>query len=185
MLKNFPDKEVLLVNEPGGTPIAQDIRILAQAKRWENDEMHPLTNAYLYAAARAQLLHTVVIPSLQEGKIVISDRSFVSSLAYQGEAQKLGFERVFSINQEAVQNILPDVFLYLDIDVDTAISRVFDAKGDKWETMGRNFFIDTKIGYERAFQLEALSSRLVRIDANRKPGEIAQEIQESFKKNIK
>lgn len=80
---NYPEKEIVLVHEPGSTPIAQDIRVLAQAKHWENDNMHPLTNAYLYAAARAQLLHTLVIPELQSGKIVIADRSFVSSLAYQ------------------------------------------------------------------------------------------------------
>jgi dTMP kinase len=49
--------------------------------------MHPLTNAYLYAAARAQTLHMVVAPALDSGQIVISDRSFLSSCAYQGEAQ--------------------------------------------------------------------------------------------------
>lgn len=49
--------------------------------------MHPLTNAYLYAAARAQTLHTVVQPALDAGKMVVSDRCFLSSVAYQGEAQ--------------------------------------------------------------------------------------------------
>lgn len=64
--KKLPNKEVIFVHEPGATHIAQDIRELAQAKTWDNDYMHPLTNAYLYAAARAQLLHTVVIPALAE-----------------------------------------------------------------------------------------------------------------------
>ena len=75
------------MREPGSTPIAEDIRYLCQGKDWENESMHPLTNAYLYAAARAQTLHTVVAPALLEGKTVVSDRSFLSSLAYQGEAQ--------------------------------------------------------------------------------------------------
>ena len=85
----FPEKEILLVREPGSTPIAEDIRHLAQKKEWADEVMHPLTNAYLYAAARAQLLHTIVKPALESGKIVISDRSFLSSLAQQGFAQGL------------------------------------------------------------------------------------------------
>jgi thymidylate kinase len=79
--------EVILVREPGTTPIAEDIRHIAQAKSWEDETMHPLTNAYLYAAARAQTLETIVRPALTRGDIIISDRSFVSSCAIQGEAQ--------------------------------------------------------------------------------------------------
>ena len=75
--------KVLSIREPGSTPIAEEIRILAQAKEWEHESMHPLTNAYLYAAARAQTLHTVVAPALQAGQFVVSDRSFLSSCAYQ------------------------------------------------------------------------------------------------------
>lgn len=76
-------KSVVRVREPGTTPISEDIRTLAQGKIWEDEDMHPITNAYLYAAARAQTLHTVVTPALRDGKTVISDRSFLSSLAYQ------------------------------------------------------------------------------------------------------
>ena len=85
--KKYPDREVIFVREPGSTPIAEDIRSLAQSRSWETEEMHPLTNAYLYAAARAQTLSTVIYPALHRGAIVISDRSFLSSCAYQGEAQ--------------------------------------------------------------------------------------------------
>jgi dTMP kinase len=74
---------VIHVREPGSTQIAEDIRHLAQAKEWENEVIHPLTNAYLYAAARAQSLHTVVKPALESGMIVVSDRSFLTSVAYQ------------------------------------------------------------------------------------------------------
>lgn len=174
--KTYPDREILLVHEPGSTPIAQDIRELAQAKHWENDFMHPLTNAYLYAAARAQLIHTVLIPALQLGKIVISDRCFLSSLAYQGEAQRLGFDTVFSLNQQAIVGLIPDVVLYLDVAVDTAMSRVFDAKGDKWESMGRQFFMDTARGYEKCAELEIMQDRFFRVNANLHPDDIAYEI---------
>ena len=74
---------VTQVREPGTTPIAEDIRHLAQAKHWEDEAMHPLTNAYLYAAARAQTLQTIVKPALERGDIVVSDRSFLSSCAIQ------------------------------------------------------------------------------------------------------
>jgi dTMP kinase len=80
-------REVIHVREPGSTPIAEDIRHLAQGKEWEKESMHPLTNAYLYTAARSQTLHTIVKPTLDAGQIVISDRCFLSSCAYQGEAQ--------------------------------------------------------------------------------------------------
>jgi dTMP kinase len=75
--------EVIHVREPGTTPIAEDIRHLAQVKDWEGEHMHPLTNAYLYAAARAQTLHTVVQPALDAGKIVVADRCFLSSCTIQ------------------------------------------------------------------------------------------------------
>jgi dTMP kinase len=74
---------VTAVREPGSTPIAEDIRYLAQTKIWEHENMHPLTNAYLYAAARAQTLKTVVRPALDRGDIVISDRCFLSSCVIQ------------------------------------------------------------------------------------------------------
>lgn len=182
--KNFPEKEILLVHEPGATPIAQDIRYLAQTKHWDDDYMHPITNAYLYAAARAQLLHTVVIPALQEWKIVIADRSFLSSLAYQWEAQKLGFERVMSINFEAISDCYPDIVLYIDTSIDTAMKRVHDEKGDKWETMGREFFLDTATGYDKCEQLEIMKDIFVRIDGNRDEEVVAKEIQKIISEKI-
>jgi dTMP kinase len=85
--QKYGQEQIIHVREPGSTPIAEDIRHLCQGKEWENEKMHPLANAYLYTAARAQTLHTVVGPALDRGQIVVSDRSFLSSCAYQGEAQ--------------------------------------------------------------------------------------------------
>ncbi|USN56106.1 MAG: hypothetical protein H6765_05480 [Candidatus Peribacteria bacterium] len=81
-----PNKHVELVREPGGTEIAETIRRVVQGTRF-TEEMHELTDAYLYAAARAQLLHTKVKPILDAGGIVVSDRNFCSSLSYQGYVQ--------------------------------------------------------------------------------------------------
>lgn len=182
--KKFPEKEVILVNEPWATPIAQDIRTLAQAKTWDNDYMHPLTNAYLYAAARAQLLHTKIIPDLAMWKIIISDRCFLSSLAYQGEAQKLGFEKVMSINADAIANCIPDIVLYLSVDVDTAMSRVFDAKWDKWETMGRQFFLDTQKWYEKCAELPVVKDKFFVVDGNGEEEEVFSSIKKILESNF-
>lgn len=88
--------------------------------------MNPLTNAYLFAAARAQTLETIVKPALENGDIVIADRSFLSSCVIQGEAQGLGIDRVLEINKEAIAGVIPDIVLYLEIDIDLALSRTSD-----------------------------------------------------------
>lgn len=163
--ERFWEDYIVHVREPGSTPIAEDIRHLCQSKEWDNEVMHPLTNAYLYAAARAQTLHTVVRPALDAGKIVISDRCFLSSVAYQGEAQWLGFDTVLSVNREAIWDILPDIVFYMDIDVDTALARTFDAVWDKWEKMGRDFFEKIVHGYLRSADLDILKNRFIKIDA--------------------
>ena len=157
--------QVIHVREPGSTPIAEDIRHLAQWKEWENESMHPITNAYLYAAARAQTLHTVVKPNLDLWKIVISDRSFLSSCAYQWEAQGAGIDTILSVNEEAIRWILPDMVLYMDIDVETSLSRTFDAVWDKWEKMGADFFRSIARGYDKCSELDIMKNRFVRIDA--------------------
>lgn len=167
---------IVHVREPGSTPIAEDIRTLAQWKEWENETMHPLTNAYLYAAARAQTLHTVVKPALEAGKIVISDRSFLSSCAYQGEAQWLGIDTILAVNEESIWDILPERVFYMDIDVESSLSRTFDAVWDKWEKMGREFFQSIVRGYDKCEKLEIMKNRFIRIDASGTQDEIFERI---------
>lgn len=176
----YPEKEVILVREPGSTSIAEDIRYLAQKKEWDNEEMHPLTNAYLYAAARAQLLHTIVKPALESGKIVISDRSFLSSMAQQGFAQALWIETILSMNESAIAGILPDRVLYLDIDSNSALDRSFDHHGDKWEKMGKDFFERIIEWYEKCEKLEIMKNRYIRIDAHGSEDDVFARIQSAI-----
>jgi len=166
LCQKYGSEKVLHVREPWSTPIAEDIRYLCQWKEWENEQMHPLTNAYLYTAARSQTLHTVVKPALEIWKIVVSDRSFLSSCAYQGEAQWLGINTILSINQDAISWILPDIVFYMDIDVETSLSRTFDAVWDKWEKMGKDFFDKIVLGYEKCEKLEIMKNRFISIDAS-------------------
>jgi dTMP kinase len=177
-------ENIVHVREPGSTPIAEDIRTLAQWKEWENETMHPLTNAYLYAAARAQTLHTVVKPALDNGKVVVSDRSFLSSVAYQWVAQWLGMGTVLRINEEAIKNIFPDVIFYMDIDVEVSISRTFDAVGDKWEKMGADFFRSIARGYDKCEKWKPLKDRFVRIDARWTPEEVFERIMEKLEHKL-
>ena len=179
--QKYGNEKILHVREPGSTPIAEDIRHLCQGKEWENEQMHPLTNAYLYTAARAQTLHTMVQPALESGKIVVSDRSFLSSCAYQGEAQWLGIEVILSVNQDAIRGILPDIVFYMDIDVETALSRTFDAVGDKWEKMGKEFFEAIARGYDKCEKLDIMKNRFIRIDASGPEEEIFERIIQQLK----
>lgn len=169
-------KNVIHVREPGSTPIAEDIRHLAQAKSWDDEEMHPLTNAYLYAAARAQTLQTVVKPALESGNIVISDRCFLSSCTIQWEAQCLGIETVLDINEQAILWVIPDIIFYLEVDIDLALSRTFDEGGDKFEKQGRDFYEKIIAWYAKCEGLDIVKGKFVKIDASRDEEEVFQEI---------
>ncbi len=70
------------------------------------------------------------------------------------------------MNQDAIRGILPDVVFYMDIDVETALSRTFDAVGDKWEKMGSDFFHSIARGYDKCEKLDIMKNRFVRIDAS-------------------
>jgi dTMP kinase len=107
-------KKVVVTREPGGIDIAEQIRSVILDKK--NIKMDGRTEALLYAAARRQHLVETVIPSLNEGNIVLCDRFIDSSLAYQGYARGLGINEVFSVNKFAIEDLMPDLTLYLDLD---------------------------------------------------------------------
>ena len=163
--KIYPDREVLLVREPWGTTVAEAIRTLVQATEFD-EEMSPLTDIYLYASARAQLLDTVVRPALGRGAIVISDRSFASSLTIQWVAQGLGMQRVRDINAWAVQDTFPDMILFLDLDVDIWLSRTFDGDGDKFEKKKAAFSHKIYEGCQQLFEFNITKKLMRRVDAS-------------------
>ena len=95
----------------------------------------------------------------------MSDRSFVSSLAIQGEAQEIGIDEIFSLNTAALGGYLPDLIVFLDVDLDRALARTFDAAGDKWETMEKPFFERILMGYEKAKHLPQIAKIWREVDA--------------------
>lgn len=160
----FPDKEIIRVREPGKTPIAEAIRTLVQGTTFEED-MDPICEAYLYSAARAQLINTVIRPALSRGAIIVSDRSFWSSLSYQGYAKGMTIETIREINKPIVESILPDLVLFFDMPVDVGLSRTFDGSGDKHELNGKEFFEQAHQWYLLCLQDSRFAKRSVKIDA--------------------
>jgi dTMP kinase len=114
--------DVVITREPGGIDIAEKIRNIILNP--EHTAMDGRTEALLYAAARRQHLVEKVQPALEEGKIILCDRFIDSSLAYQGYARGLGIDEVFSINQFAIQNSMPDLTLLFDIEPRKGLERI-------------------------------------------------------------
>ena len=114
--------QIVRTREPGGTPIAEQIRNVILDKA--NTNMDPRTEALLYAASRRQHLVEKVWPALKEGKIVICDRYLDSSLAYQGGARGLGVENILNVNLFATENTFPDLTLLFDITPEEGLKRI-------------------------------------------------------------
>ena len=119
--------EVVLTREPGGTPIAEQIRNVILDK--ENTKMDPMTEALLYAASRRQHLVEKVWPLSKAGKIIISDRFLDSSLAYQGGARGLGIDKILELNQYATDGYYPELTLLFDVDPRIGLARIAANKG--------------------------------------------------------
>ena len=109
----------LFVREPGTTPLAMEMR-----KNIFAMERDDITDAYLFATARADLYAQVVIPALKEGKTVVSDRSFLTSMVYQGYCGSLGFQGVYDVNRIALNGILPTKAIIFALDYETSQARV-------------------------------------------------------------
>ncbi len=114
--------QIVTTREPGGTPIAEQIRNIILDVN--NTNLDARAEALLYAASRRQHLIEKVWPNLKDGKIVICDRYIDSSLAYQGGARHLGIENIININMFATENTWPDLTLLFDIDPEIGLRRI-------------------------------------------------------------
>ncbi|MGO3152416.1 MAG: dTMP kinase [Galactobacter sp.] len=104
--------EVVLTREPGGTPIAEQLRSLVLDPA--NAPVDDRTEALLYATARSSHVHRVILPALRRGAVVVCDRFVDSSLAYQGVARGLGIDTVARLNAFGTEGLLPDLTVVLD-----------------------------------------------------------------------
>lgn len=173
--ENYPDREIIWTREPGGSEIAEAIRVLVQGTTF-GEEMDPVCEAYLYASARAQSLRSVVRPAIERGAIVIADRSFATSVTFQGAGRGLGTELVLTINESAIRDCLPDAVIEIDMDPDVGLKRTFDAKGDKFETMPVEFFHRCREGHRELAAHPMLEGKWHRIDGEGNIEEVAAKI---------
>ena len=160
--------QIVRTREPGGTPIAEQIRNVILDKN--NTAMDQRTEALLYAASRRQHLVEKVWPALKQGKIVICDRYLDSSLAYQGGARGLGVDSILQVNSFATEGTFPDLTLLFDIKPEIGLARIaansnrevnrLDLEKIDFHNKVRNTFLELAKRYpERYVVIDASQSR--------------------------
>lgn len=179
LLKKYLQKKgrkVIVTREPGGTKIGEKIReILADGK---NEKMEPLTEFLLFSASRSQHIKEIIKGALDAGHIVISDRFYDASFAYQGYGRGLDLNLIKKINKKATFETSPDLTIYLDLDPQTGFKRVLKRGNDldRIEKEKNAFFNKVRNGYIAINKREP--KRFKTIDASRSIEEVHKEIVE-------
>jgi len=138
----------LVTREPGGTAIGESIRELLQFAP-QSAGMTPETELLLFEASRSQLVREVIKPALESGNCVIADRFFDSTTVYQGAARKLDRKVVRQLNAFAIGDCVPDITFLLDIDLETARSRMQQPRRpDRMEQQANEFYERVRDGYQ-------------------------------------
>ena len=153
----------IMTREPGGTPVAEEIRELLLATREET--VSPDTELLLMYAARVQHCQKFIIPHLQQGNWVISDRFNDASFAYQGTARGLDIHRISELDNWSLAGFKPDLTLFLDISVQLGLQRAGERSvPDRFEKEDIQFFKDVRRGY--LLRAENEPDRIKIIDAS-------------------
>ena len=172
---------VFPTREPGGTSISEQIRdILHDLK---NAEMHPRTETLLYQAARAQIVEQVIKPRLADGEIVISDRYYDSTIAYQGYGHQQDLEQVRTLVKYATGGLVPDLTVLLDLDVEVGLKR--KKKGEEWNRMDAytvEFHQRVRAGYLEMVRQEP--GRWVVVDSGQKWESVQEELRRVIKERL-
>lgn len=141
---------VMLSREPGGNVVSERLREIILDK--SITDMHPITEMYLYAASRCQLVHQVIKPALEAGKTVILDRFLLSSIAYQGYGRGLGEKAVRDINAYAIEGLSPDLTILFDM---KRKEERLDREKDRMELLSSEFFDRVYEGYMSAYDKDS------------------------------
>jgi dTMP kinase len=169
---------VFPTREPGGTSIGEQIREVIHDLK--NVEMHPRTETLLYQAARAQIVEQVIRPRLLNGEIVISDRYYDSTIAYQGYGHRQDLVLVHSLVKYATGGLVPDLTVLLDLDVEVGLKRK-KKNGDEWNRMDSytvEFHHRVREGYLEMIRQEP--DRWVVVDA----GQAWQSVQDKLRRVV-
>jgi len=170
-------REVIRTLEPGGTELGQEIRHLLLHRK---GDVAPRSEALLYAADRAHHVETKIKPALASGKVVLSDRYFDSSVAYQGAARELDVQEVKDISLWAIDRLLPDLTVLLDLPAQEAMNRRGNkgTEPDRLEREQVEFFERARDEYLRM----ANEPRFLVVDANLSPEQIHSQVLERVAK---
>src|SRR5512134_718195 len=173
---------VFPTREPGGTSIGEQIREVIHDLK--NVEMHPRTETLLYQAARAQIVEQVFKPRLQAGEVVISDRYYDSTIAYQGYGHQQNLEEVRALVKYATGGLAPDLTVLLDVDVEEGLRR--KKNENEWNRLDAytvEFHQRVHAGYLEMVKAEP--NRWVVIDAGQKWDNVQQELRKLIEMRIK
>lgn len=154
-------REVVRLREPGGTAVSEKIRALVLDP--ENSEMAPECELLLFEASRAQLVRQVIEPALARGAVVVCDRFYDSTFAYQAAGRSLAEPTIRAANALGSCGVAPDRTLVLDMDTDAALSRATRDGADRMEAEGVAFQRRVREGYLRLVAEEP--HRVRRVDA--------------------
>lgn len=171
----------VFVREPGGTPLAEEIRKLLL--NYEKDKPLPMAELLLFYSSRAQLTQNVILPALNEGKVVIADRFYDSSIAYQGMARKIMTpEQILTLTRMVIGDLCPDMTVYLKLLPEEAFKRKnkMDEALDRMEKEGIEFHQNVKKGYDYIATIEP--KRFFTVDATQTPDEIFNKIKNELEK---
>lgn len=173
--------DIVVTREPGGTRIGEMIRNITHSR--ENVDLTAVAEAYLMSSARAQLVREIIRPALTERKIVIVDRFIDSSLAYQGYGRELDEENIWQLNQLAVDNIIPNMTILLDVSPEIGFSRRNGTeKIDRLDLQQKDFYTRVYNGYK--ILAKKYKNRYFIVDGRKSIGEVEEKIWEKVKKSL-
>ena len=166
-------KKVVLTREPGGTPLAEELREVLLKKR--DEAFDPTAELLLMFAARAQHLNEVILPAVARGEWVLCDRFTDATFAYQGYGRELGTENIRLLEKLVQGDTHPDVTFYLDIDVEIGLQRAKDrGELDRFESEHIAFFERVRKGY--LARVEENPGRYFMVDASKTLEEVQRDI---------
>lgn len=168
----FPELEIVATREPGGTPAAEALRNVVLGAGF--DGLDPRAEALVFAAARADHVAQVIKPALARGALVLCDRFIDSSVVYQGIARGLGADGVEQLSIWAIDGLLPDTVIVLDLPADIGMSRIREP--DRLERAGADFHEAVRRGF--LARAAAGGDRYVVIDASADVAQVADEVRE-------
>lgn len=161
----FKSKNIntLIIREPGGTVFSEKIRDILLSK---SSDITDISELLLFAAARNSLVQNIIRPALNNGTVVICDRFYDSTTAYQGYGRGIDLNQVELINNIATDGLKPDITFYLKLSIDEANKRASKRRKDRIEDAGRKFFENVLIGYDEISQKEPIRVKIVPADGS-------------------